>query len=79
MLGLLDGVEEVLLLVDSVNINHEHPGEHKVPVEMLQSLQPHNPPLTLLKLKLGCPLIVLPNMSTKCSLCNGIRVMLISI
>jgi hypothetical protein len=42
MLGLFDGVEEVLLSVDSANVNREYPGEHKVPVEMMQSLQPHN-------------------------------------
>jgi hypothetical protein len=52
MLGLFDGEEEVLHSVDSANVNREHHGEHKVPVEMLQLLQPHSVPPTKLKVKL---------------------------
>jgi hypothetical protein len=38
MLWLFDTVEEVLLLADRANVNSEHPSEHEVLVEMLQSL-----------------------------------------
>jgi hypothetical protein len=59
MLGLFDGVEEELHSVDSTNINRKHPGEHEVPVEMLQSLQPHSLLPGKLKVKLGYPQIVM--------------------
>jgi tRNA(Ser,Leu) C12 N-acetylase TAN1 len=59
MLGQFDGEEEVLHSVDSANVNCEHPGEHEVPVEMLQSLQPHSVLPAKLKVKLRCPLIVM--------------------
>jgi hypothetical protein len=79
MLGLFDGLEEKLLSVDSANVNCEHPGEHEVPVEMLQSLQPHNLPPAKPKLKLGCPLIVMQSLSIKRGLFNSTRVMLTDI
>ncbi len=65
--------------MDSANINREHPGDHEVSVEVLQSLRPHNVPPAKLKLKLGCPLIVMRNLSIKRGLCNGTRVMLTGI
>jgi hypothetical protein len=54
MLGLIDGVEEVLLSVDSAYVNCDHSNEHEVPVDMLQSLQLHNLSPAQLKIKLGC-------------------------
>jgi hypothetical protein len=48
-------------------------------MEMLQSLQPHNLPPAKLKLKLGCPLIVMQNLSIKLGLRNGTWVMLTGI
>jgi hypothetical protein len=79
MLGCLDGVEEELLSVASANVNREHPRKHEVPVEMLQLLQPYSLPLAKLKLKLGCPLIVMQNLSFKRGLCNSTWVMLTGI
>jgi hypothetical protein len=74
MLRLFKGDEEVLHLVESKNVNCEYPNEHKVPVEMLQLLHPPSVPPSKLKVKLGCPLSVLQNLSMKRGLCNSISV-----
>ncbi len=65
--------------MDSANVNREHLGEHEVLVEMLLSLQPYNLLPAKLKLKLGCQLIVMQDLSIKCGLCNSTWVMLMGI
>jgi hypothetical protein len=76
LLGLFKGDEQVLHLVDSANVNCQNPGENEVPVEMLQALQPASIPPAKLKVKLGCLLTVMCNLSIKRGLCNGTRVTL---
>jgi hypothetical protein len=44
-----------------------------VPVEFLNSLNASGLPLANLKLKLGCPIILLHNLNHKYGLCNGTR------
>jgi hypothetical protein len=79
ILGKFTGATEVLHSVDSANVNRQHPGEHEVPIEMLQSLQLASIPPAKLQVWLGCPLIVMRNLSIKRGLCNGTQVMLTGI
>jgi hypothetical protein len=79
ILGKFTGTIEVLHSVDSANVNHQHPGKHEVPVEMLQLLQPASVQPAKLKVWLGCLLIVIRNLSIKQDLCNGTQVTLTGI
>ena len=58
----------------------EHDGEHipdDIPEEFLRSLEPSSLPLLELRMKLGCPLILLRNLDPNKGLCNGTRMILL--
>ena len=51
--------------------------DNQVPIEQLRSLQPTGFPPSTLHLKIGCPLILLRNLSPRLGLCNGTRMTLL--
>jgi ATP-dependent exoDNAse (exonuclease V) alpha subunit len=48
-----------------------------VPQEFLRTLEPLSLPLSVLKVKLGCPLMLLRNLDPGKGLCNGMRMILL--
>ena len=50
---------------------------HDIPQENLRALEPSSLPLSELKMKLGCPLILLRNLDPSKGLCNGTRLILL--
>ena len=48
-----------------------------VPQEVLQSIEPPSLPLSTLKMKIGCPLMLLRNLDPGKGLCNGTRLILL--
>ena len=58
----------------------ESPTAHEnndMPMEFLHSLNTSGLPITHLTLKVGCPIIILCNIDSKCGLCNGTRATII--
>ena len=49
-----------------------------IPQELLRSLEPSTLPLSELKMKLGCPLMLLRNLDPGRGLCNGTRMILLN-
>ena len=50
---------------------------HDIPQEFLRTLTPSSLPLSELKMKIGCPLILLRNLDPANGLCNGTRMILL--
>jgi PIF1-like helicase len=65
----------------STNTHSFEPGteqhEQDIPVEFLHSLNASGLPLAYLKLKEGCPIVLLCNLDSKQGLCNGTRAIII--
>ena len=71
MLKLFPGKERVFISADSVKDNGE--GELLYPVEHLSSINCSGLPLSRLKLKVGCPVMILRNLNPGEGVCNGMR------
>ena len=74
ILELFPGDERLYTSADSHSIE---PGaeqyQETIPIELLHSLNASGLPLAHLRLKVGCPVILLRNLDTKRGLCNGTR------
>jgi DNA replication protein DnaC len=81
IIQLFPGHEEILLSADSVV--HEDDAEadttHHYPMEYLRSLRPAGLPPGELQLKHGCPIILLRNLAPRRGLCNGTRLVVVSV
>ncbi len=66
------GSETIIYSADSIE-KEQHRPEVPIPVEFLRSLNPSSLPPALLRLKVGCPLILLRNLAAARGLCNGTR------
>src|SRR5271168_1254602 len=75
MLDEFPGEEKVFMSADSIKGNGEGdgPGELMYPVEYLNTINCSGLPLAKLKLKIGCPVMVLRNLHAAEGVCNGTR------
>ncbi|HYT46639.1 MAG TPA: hypothetical protein VEP90_30210, partial [Methylomirabilota bacterium] len=72
ILALLPGNEHTYTSADSSSI--DSPMQHQnmnIPIEFLHTLNTSGLPIAHLRLKVGCPIILLCNIDTKQGLCNG--------
>lgn len=77
VLEMLKGEEVVLFSADKVVTESGADGHTaRYPVELLQSLDAPGLPPGELRVKIGCPLILLVNLAPSRGLCNGTRVVL---
>ena len=66
--------ERVFLSADSVKDNGENGNDDLLyPVEYLNSINCSELPLAKLKLKVGCPVMILRNLNAAEGVCNGSR------
>lgn len=80
LLGKFPGNERVLMGADSVVLEAGVDTDFQpYPVEFLNSLKTSGLPLAQLKLKIGCPLMLLRNLDPTNGLCNGTRMILLKI
>lgn len=81
ILSMMPGEEESFLSVDSVEdeagVDDGISGSNALPPEFLRTLNPSGLPPGDLRLKPGCPLILLRNLCPANGLCNGTRMVLI--
>jgi len=81
ILELMSGEEEDFLSVDSVvdeaGVDDGSPGHHTFPAEFLRTLHPPGLPPGELRLKPGCPIILLRNLCPVQGLCNGTRMVVV--
>jgi hypothetical protein len=81
IIQMFPGNEQLLLSADSVV--HENDAEedatHHYPMEYLRSLRPAGLPPGELRLKRGCPIILLRNLAPRRGLCNGTRLIVVNI
>jgi ATP-dependent DNA helicase PIF1 len=74
MLRQFPGEEKVFVTADSVKKNRENGNDDLLyPVEYLNSITCSGLPLSKLKLKVGCPVIILRNLNPGEGVCNGTR------
>jgi ATP-dependent DNA helicase PIF1 len=81
IIRLFPGQEEILLSADSVvhKDEAEDDATHQYPMEYLRSLRPAGLPPGELRLKRGCPIILMRNLAPRRGLCNGTRLIVINI
>lgn len=81
ILSKMAGEEHIFHSADCiVDENNEPTGEYAgIPVEFLRSLDAGNFPPGELHLKIGCPIILLRNLSPAAGLCNGTRLIVVRI
>jgi hypothetical protein len=80
ILNQFPGEEHVLLSADSVELEDEGMNEYQpYSTEYLNSLVSSSLPLAHLKLKVGCPVMLLRNLDASKGLCNGTRLRVLSI
>ena len=81
ILELVSGEEEVFLSADSVvdeaGVDDGSPGHDTFPAEFLRTLNPPGLPPGELRLKPGCPIILLRNLCPAQGLCNGTRMVVV--
>ena len=74
ILDLFPGVEKVYTSADSYTMDTPTQQDNlNLPVEFLHSLNASGLPIAHLRLKNGCPVIILRNIDSKRGLCNGTR------
>jgi hypothetical protein len=74
ILDRFPGVEKTYSSADSYSMDCPNQEQNlNLPVEFLHSLNASGLPIAHLRLKLGCPIILLRNIDTKRGLCNGTR------
>jgi ATP-dependent exoDNAse (exonuclease V) alpha subunit len=74
MLRQFPGEEKVFVSADSVKNNGENGNDDLLcPVEYLNSIHCSGLPLSKLKLKVGCPVMILRNLNPGEGVCNGTR------
>ena len=75
---ILDNLPGQELTYHSADSVENGPNAHdNVPEDFLRSLRPSSLPLSQLKVKIGCPLMLLRNLDPKKGLCNGTRMVLL--
>jgi ATP-dependent exoDNAse (exonuclease V) alpha subunit len=80
LLNRFPGEEHVLLSADSVELEDRGMNEYQpYSVEYLNSLVSSSLPLAHLKLKVGCPIMLLRNLDATKGLCNGTRLRVMEI
>src|SRR5271156_5841064 len=80
ILSQFPGEEKVLMSADSVTLECGADADfNPYPVEFLNSIQVSGLPLSHLKLKKGCPLMLLRNLDPDNGLCNETRMVLLKI
>ncbi len=60
-----------LYALDRADVNDQEDGVHQILAEVLQAQESGSVPPGELKVKLGCPLILLRNLNVQRGLCNG--------
>jgi hypothetical protein len=79
ILDHLPGDERTYFSADSYSIDGPTAQEHdNIPVEFLRTLNASGLPIAELRLKVGCPIILLRNIDPKRGLCNGTRATIIN-
>jgi hypothetical protein len=74
ILDLLPGLERSFHSADSYSIESPSQIQNRdILVEFLHTLNVSGLPVSHLCLKIGCPILILRNIDTKCGLCNGTR------
>lgn len=74
ILNLLPGEERSFQSADSYSIESPCQIQNQdIPLEFLHTLNASGLPIANLRLKIGCPIIILRNIDTKRGLCNGTR------
>lgn len=76
ILHKMPGPEIIYHSADSIE-NESNEGSQDIPQEFLRSLDLPSLPLSELKMKIGCPLILLRNLDPAKGLCNGTRMLLL--
>lgn len=78
ILDLMPGDTQICHSADIItNGNGSHMSPAEIPLEFLRSMRARGLPPGELRLKIGCPLILLRNLSPSQGLCNGTRVTLL--
>jgi len=80
ILEKMPGKEIVCYSADSIETENplrDSYGHDDVPEDFLRSLDPSSLPLSELKMKIGCPLMLLRNLDPSKGLCNGTRLILL--
>lgn len=72
-LNKMRGNVEIFHSADKATVEEAPNGESQYPVEYLNSINGSGLPLATLKLKLGCPIMILRNLDPTAGLCNGTR------
>ena len=73
MLNAFPGEEQTFFSQDSVANDHPDEGELMYPAEYLNEINCSGLPLAKLRLKIGCPVMVLRNIFPAEGVCNGTR------
>ena len=78
ILDKLDGVSYEFLSCDRALCDDEEEAQN-YPLEFLNSITPSGMPPHKLKVKMGCTVMLLRNLSSKRGLCNGVRLTVINV
>ncbi len=73
LLGKFSGDMQTLYAINAVDVNNQEDRVHHISAEALRAQETGGVPPGKLKLKLGCPLILLRNLNVCQGLCNGAR------
>ena len=79
ILSRFQGTLQTMLSIDTADVNESGGNVHQVPIEELQNATTMKLPLSLLQLKVGVPVMLLRNIVPQEGLCNGSRMVIISI
>ncbi len=79
LLGEFEGNMHKLYALDRADVNDQEDGVNHIPAEVLRAQESDGVPPGELKVKLGCPLILLRNLNIQRGLCNGTRLTLTGI
>jgi len=77
ILAKMPGNEIIYHSADSLESDGQYRGWDDIPDDVLRALEPSSLPPSELKMKIGCPLMLLRNFDSKKGLCNGTRMILL--